>query len=102
MNLLQEYWESNVMHQFNMLLDGDGDGDEFTVDDSGFTVVDGEEGDYGTILYSDSEGLVATKIVHGGDREEVIFTRYGKWIMVAKLAAMFRKANDAALGLTMV
>lgn len=72
-----------------------------TSDDSEFTVVDGEEGDYGLIKYSDAGGLLAIRKVEGGDSEETYFTKYAvtkltplakKWIN-EKIATTFNERN---------
>lgn len=49
-----------------------------TPDYSEFNVVDGEESDFGIVKYFDLDGtLLAKKIVHGGDDEDIEFTEYG-------------------------
>jgi hypothetical protein len=60
---------------------------EVETDFSNFTVVDGEEGDFGTIKYTHNGVLIATKVVHGGDREEYDWTVEGRNLMVDLLAA---------------
>jgi len=50
---------------------------KYTTDSSEFTVVDGEESDYGIIKYFVDDVLVARKMVHGGDHEEIDFTFEG-------------------------
>lgn len=75
--MLEEFWEEIGMYwKIRELLDSLDP--HLTPDYSKFTVVDGEEGDYGVISYSDHTGqLVAVKTVHGGDHEDVDFTEYG-------------------------
>lgn len=53
--------------------------DGIKVDDSDYVCVDGEEGDYGIIRFiSKCDGrLLAARVVCGGDREWVDFTRDG-------------------------
>jgi signal peptidase I len=55
--------------------------DTFWKDSSGYVYVDGEEGDYGDILYFKDEELVYTHRIHGGDSEEIILTELGKSIV---------------------
>ena len=50
----------------------------FRKDSSGYVYVDGEECDYGDILYYQGEELVYTRRIHGGDEEEIILTELGK------------------------
>lgn len=55
--------------------------DELTKDSSGYVYVDGEEGDYGDILYYLETELIYTHRIHGGDMEEIILTDMGKKIV---------------------
>ncbi len=91
MDMLKEFWNSEICYRFSQLIDDDTQ--EFVADNSDFTVVDGEEGDYGVIRYSDAAGqLVAVRTVHGGDSEDVAFTDHGKAMMRNKLRAVMEKA----------
>ena len=64
-------------------------------DQSGFVFVDGEEGDYGNICYYDSRGgLVAIKIIEGGDYQHVEITAYGREFIKTKLKEVFIKTLD--------
>lgn len=88
MNLLAEFWNYPIANRMYSAVDQDPS--EFIEDDSEFVCVDGEEGDYGVIKYSDTEGhLVAIRTIYGGDREDVEFTDYGKALMRNKLTALF-------------
>lgn len=57
--------------------------DSFDEDRSGFVYVDGEEGDYGQILYSHNGVLVAKRVIEGGDSEWYEFTPKGKSLLLA-------------------
>jgi hypothetical protein len=59
---------------------------DYTVDNSGFTVVDGEEGDYGIIKYlSKNNELIAIHHIYGGDSEDIEFTELGKALLRNKV-----------------
>lgn len=73
MNLLEEF-----ISQLNIIFVGDTDID-YKEDNSEMNAIDGEEGDFGTIRYYSIDGdLLATRIIHGGDDEETIFTKKGE------------------------
>ncbi len=60
--------------------------DEFIADHSEYVYVDGEEGDWGRITYSDKDGkLVATHLIYGGDRDEWVFTEFGCDLFCGKM-----------------
>jgi hypothetical protein len=84
MNLFEEF-----LSQLGIFAD-DPEDYPHTTDSSEFVVVDGEEGDYGLIKYSDQGGLIAVKKVDGGDSEETYFTQYG----VDKLIPLVKKWLD--------
>ena len=86
--LMSEFWNeisSRLASRFDAIDDKD---IAVTTDWSGFTVVDGEEGDFGYIEYSDAGGLVAVRSVYGGDIENVSFTTHGARILSARIAAV--------------
>ena len=85
---LGQFWNDDFAYKFSQLLENVDLG--LTSDSSDFVVVDGEEGDYGIIRYKDSSGeVVAIKIVHGGDDEELQITEYGKSIIFSKFREVF-------------
>lgn len=91
MSLLLQFWEERIGDSLRTLLEDDVS--EFAADYSGFVFVDGEEGDFGTIKYTDATGqLVVTRTVHGGDSEDVEFTDYGKTVMMGLVRQAFEKA----------
>lgn len=57
----------------------------FDRDHSGWVYVDGEEGDYGEILYSKDGVLVAKGRSEGGDCDWYEFTPEGKALLFSKL-----------------
>lgn len=59
--------------------------DTFDVDQSGWVFVDGEEGDYGEVLYRHNGVLVAKMISEGGDSDRYEFTDEGKSLLLAKM-----------------
>lgn len=81
MDLLEEFWE-DIRSKLHHKITYDNPCPEFEIDMSEFTVVDGEEGDYGKITYRDKTGVIAVKTVHGGDDYDVEFTPYGRAVMV--------------------
>lgn len=56
--------------------------ESFDEDTSGFVYVDGEEGDYGRILFSHNGVLIATRVIEGGDSEWYEFTPEGKSLLL--------------------
>lgn len=90
-SLLYELW-LEVQSAFTTLIENDRE--EYVEDTSEFVVVDGEEGDYGKIKYFDKNNneLVAVKTVHGGDREDIEFTTYGKCLLGNELNILFSLA----------
>lgn len=78
MDLVQEFWDALLYDNLNRAL-LDESFIEFTEDHSGYVYVDGEEGDYGEVKYlcKSTGNLIATKIFHGGDDNEMEFTEYG-------------------------
>lgn len=56
--------------------------ESFDEDTSGFVYVDGEEGDYGRILFSHNGVLIATRVIAGGDSEWYEFTPEGKSLLL--------------------
>ena len=52
--------------------------DQCDCDSRGMTYVDGEEGDYGVLVYSYKGNLVATEAVYGGDDFDYSLTQYGR------------------------
>ena len=56
--------------------------ESFDCDNSGFVYVDGEEGDYGRILFSHNGVLIATQVIEGGDSEWYEFTPEGKSLLL--------------------
>ncbi len=81
--MLENYFES--LPDLRYTVEQFVDDIEYESDSSNYNVVDGEEGDYGTIIYSHNGIPVCIYINHGGDSEEYIFTRYGKAMMKLKL-----------------
>jgi hypothetical protein len=75
---------------------------EYRSDYSDFTVVDGEEGDYGIIKhYSlNSSLLVAITTIKGGDDEDTEFTKYGKELLGARAIEILRKSIENIEGIT--
>lgn len=67
---------SNVLWKVRETLDALDD--TFWKDSSRYVYVDGEEGDYGDILYYLGEELVYTHRIYGGDMDEIILTELGK------------------------
>lgn len=62
------------------------------VDDSEYVFVDGEEGDYGKVKYHNTDGrLIAVRIIHGGDDEDITFTMEGKEILKEQLREAFER-----------
>lgn len=51
--------------------------DDLEADHSEWTVVDGEEGDYGAVHYSENGQRVGSKISKGGDDDSLVLTDYG-------------------------
>ena len=93
MELLIDFWQETVAPQLTRLLELE----ELALvgDHSAFVFVDGEEGDYGVIRYSDAAGqLVAIKTVHGGDSESVELTPFGKSLLREKLIALLDQALE--------
>lgn len=90
MDLAVEFWQQQAGQVTSWLDSADY---QFDVDRSGFTVVDGEEGDFGKIVYSKNGMVVATLEVFGGDQEDLEFTPYGKALMksyvLEAIAAVF-------------
>ena len=74
-----DYELSNVMWKVREALDALDD--TFSKDSSGYVYVDGEEGDYGDILYYQGEEPVYTHRSHGGDSDEIILTELGKTLV---------------------
>ncbi len=65
---------------------------QYSTDNSGFVVVDGEEGDHGIVKYIGPDGvLLATKTVLGGDSEEFEFTAVGKEVLQEMFFQMMQK-----------
>lgn len=63
----------------------------YLTDDTDYVIVDGEEGDYGTIRYLDAGGsLLGVKVCAGGDAYDFMFTTFG----VEKLTPMAKKWFD--------
>ena len=52
--------------------------DQCDCDSRGMTYVDGEEGDYGVIVYSYEGDVVATESVYGGDVFDCRLSQYGR------------------------
>lgn len=50
---------------------------DLDADKTNYHVVDGEEGDYGEILYKVGEHLVCRYVNYGGDNEDYNFTKFG-------------------------
>lgn len=67
---------SNVLWKVREVLDALDD--TFQKDSSGYVYVDGEESDYGDILYYQGDELVYTHRIYGGDSDEIILTELGK------------------------
>jgi hypothetical protein len=86
---LRDLWEQDMMFSFTNALEDTDLG--LTSDHSEFVFVDGEEGDYGNVKYSDDKGLVAVKKVYGGDSEELELTEYGKTVVAAKMMELFKQ-----------
>ena len=79
LSLIVDQELTNVMWKVRDALDALDD--TFRADSSGYVYVDGEEGDYGDILYYQGEELVYTRRIHGGDEEEIILTELGKLLV---------------------
>ena len=79
LSLIVDQALTNVMWKVRDALDALDD--TFRADSSGYVYVDGEEGDYGDILYYQGEELVYTRRIHGGDEEEIILTELGKFLV---------------------
>lgn len=64
-----------------------------------FCEIDGEEGDFGIIRYYSTPGnqLLAVKTVHGGDNEDVEFTKLASELLQPKVIELlkikFKNAN---------
>jgi regulation of enolase protein 1 (concanavalin A-like superfamily) len=84
MSVLSYYWRYNLaLPLANRLDDIELD---LRVDNSGFVVVDGEEGDYGVTLYYDSANdLIATVTNHGGDDFDIEYSEKGKALMKERI-----------------
>lgn len=67
---------------------------DFTEDFSKFTIVDGEEGDYGEVSYYHNNNLVGKKIFHDGDDYDYEYTDYGKELMIAKFRELVGEALE--------
>lgn len=80
--MLRDYFDNEIRFNFDQLLDRD---DDLRTDYSQLNYVDGEEGDWGIVRYYKDEELIATKIAHGGDDEEIEFTQFGKYLLNARL-----------------
>lgn len=94
---LRDLWEQDMMFSFTNALEDTDLG--LTSDHSEFVFVDGEEGDYGNVKYSDDKGLVAVKKIYGGDNEELELTEYGKTVVAAKMLEIFKQTVVKNLGL---
>ncbi len=88
--MLEDYFDYEIRLKFDECIREDLD--DYKADYSEFTIVDGEEGDYGTIKYYYGTELVAIKTVHGGDEEEIEYTRFGQRLFNAKLINALSKA----------
>jgi hypothetical protein len=88
MELLEEFYQDNfVYNSFAFDLENQPDLNEFERDVSGYVYVDGEEGDYGVIKYTEkSTGKhVASRVIKGGDNEHYEFTAYGTALFADRL-----------------
>lgn len=89
MNLI-DFWQENLQFKFNTILENS----EIKLirDDSEFVVVDGEEGDYGTLRYFDTDNqLIATRVIESGDEDNIEFTPHGKNIISMHLESLFKQ-----------
>jgi len=87
---MRSLWEETLQSKLMELLDHIDL--ELKADNSEFTVVDGEEGDYRIIKYMDKDNkLVAIKTVEGGDNESTEVTSYGKIVIAMKLSTTFKQ-----------
>lgn len=89
MSLIQEFLDDHIGQLQSML--SEVDESDIGEDYSGYFHVDGEEGDHGQIKYLLCHQLVATKIIHGGDRYEWDWTEFGKAWMLNKIASFVLK-----------
>lgn len=69
--------------------------DTLKSDHSEWVYVDGEEGDYGRIKYTDPvDGkLIACFVSLGGDQDNFEFTKWGRGMFLAKLEAKVRELS---------
>jgi hypothetical protein len=70
----------------------------FDSDNSGFVYVDGEEGDYGRILFSHNGVLIATQVIEGGDSEWYEFTPEGKSLLLAMYVGLVGNQEQVSEG----
>jgi hypothetical protein len=86
---LQKLWQYDLQSTFDRLLEDAELG--LTEDRSDFVFVDGEEGDYGVIRYTDASGqVVAVRNIEGGDAESIELTDLGKPLVARKMLELFR------------
>lgn len=67
--------------------------DTFTKDYTHWNCVDGEEGDYGSILYYNKTELVCEFKSTGGDNDWYEFTPYGKKLLLDEMLRLLTKTD---------
>jgi len=86
MDLLEQLW----MELLSFSIPPSPDEFDYEEDYTFFNVEDGEEGDYGNILYYYNANLVAVKTVFGGDDDDIDYTSYGKKLLGDKMLELVK------------
>jgi len=93
MDLLAQIFQYDVLNTLTRALEDDEL--NLVADHTDFVFVDGEEGDYGVIRYSDAQGnAVAVLTLHGGDSEDVTLTEFGAVLVRQRLQALFSRVIE--------
>lgn len=88
MDLLAQIFQFDVLQTLIRVLEEDDL--ELVADHKDFVYVDGEEGDYGIVRYSDAQGNeIAVRTIHGGDSDDVTLTEFGAALVRERLQARF-------------